>query len=116
MTRIAEQQYSPTATVKERIALGVACAAALVCFLLGWMWLAAIPIAAALAVVVVQQLRENKDRRAALEQLKRDLPSMTEVERHRAVERFTNRFPAWAARKELDRHLAALSATPDQKV
>ncbi len=112
---MAEQQYSPTATVKERIALGVACAGALVCFLLGWVWLAGIPIAAALAVVVVQQLRENKNRRAALDQLKRDLPSMTEVERHRAVERFSDRFAAWAARKDLDRYLAALSATPDQE-
>ena len=113
---MANLRYSPTATPKERIALGASSAVALVCLLLGWLWLAALPFAAILAVVIVQQPRENRDRRAALDQLKQELPSMTEGERQGAVERFCDRFPAWAARRGLNRYLATLSApsTPSE--
>jgi hypothetical protein len=70
----------PTATVAERLALGSACAVALAFLLLGWYLPAAAAFVLVGAVLVAQQLRENRCRRLAIQELWDELPAMTSSE------------------------------------
>jgi hypothetical protein len=107
---MSDQRSSATATGRERIALAVSGGVVLVFVLLDRLWLALAAFVVVLAVVVVQQRRENRDRRAAIDRLKTEHPSMTEPERREALRGFRERFPALAARRELDRYVAGLGS------
>lgn len=105
---MGDQSCSGTTNGREQVAVAVALACALVSLLLGWLWLAVAAFVVGLAAVVVQDRREKRDRRAAIERLKSELPSMSEPERQAALRRFRERFPARTVRKELDRYVAGL--------
>lgn len=72
---------SPTATGVERALMSTFGVVGLVLFPVGGLRLAALALLPLVVTLVLQQRRENRDRRAALAYLKAELPSMSSDQR-----------------------------------
>jgi hypothetical protein len=101
MSHVTGPELPPTSTPVERLTLGLACLAALVFLALGWWWPFAAAIAAIVVNLVVQQVRENGERREGQEQLERYLLSASESEQQDALRAHQRRFPSAAVARRL---------------